>query len=52
MVVGCCEVVAGAAGGDWGGVVEVGESQGAGDCFRREEGEEADEDQAGEQDEG
>ena len=34
LIVGCCEVVAGAAGGDWEGVVEVGESQGAGDRFR------------------
>ena len=32
--VGGCEVEAGAAVGDRGGVVEVGESQGAGDRFR------------------
>ena len=31
----CCAVEAGAAGGDWKGVVKVGESQGAGDGFRR-----------------
>ena len=30
-----CEVEAGAAGGNWEGVVEVGESQGAGDDVRR-----------------
>ena len=32
--VGSPEVEAGTARGDWGGVVEVGESQGAGDGFR------------------
>jgi len=30
-----CEVEAGTAGGNWEGVVEVGESQGAGDDVRR-----------------
>ena len=50
--VGGCEVEAGAAVGDRGGVVEVGECQGAGGRFRREEREEPDEDEAGEQDEG
>ena len=50
--VGGCEVEAGAAVGDRGGVVEVGESQGAGDRFRREEREEPDQDEAGEQGEG
>ena len=50
--VGGCEVEAGAAVGDRGGVVEVGECQGAGGRFRREEREEPDEDEAGEQGEG
>ena len=50
--VGGCEVEAGAAVGDRGGVVEVGECQGAGGPFRREEREEPDEDEAGEQGEG
>ena len=50
--VGGCEVEAGAAVGDRGGVVEVGECQGAGGRFRREEREEPDEDDAGEQGEG
>ena len=38
--------------GDRGGVVEVGECQGAGGRLRREEREEAGEDEAGEQGEG
>ena len=45
--VGGCEVEAGAAVGDRGGVVEVGESQGAGDRFRRKKREEPDQDEAG-----
>ena len=51
-VSGGSEVEAGAAVGDRGGVVEVGESQGAGDRFRREEREEPDQNEAGEQGEG
>ena len=46
------EVEAGAAGGDWRGDVEVGESQSAGEGLSREEGEEGDEDEAEEQGEG
>ena len=47
-----CEVEAGTAGGSWEGVVKVGESQGAGDGFRWQEGEQADEDETGDQGQG